>query len=241
VTDSPPLAPALEPDAELDRIDTAMLALALGRATASERVAAAVTTAAPGPRPMPLHPARDILLLRKLVGQARDEGERDLVIDLWRVLIGADIRRQGPVDVVIAGAADLTRLYDMARRHFGPRTRIHRATDVHAALRRAVETEMTAVVLPWPGQSGAGGWWPALSESRHHRLALIAGLPLRGPLGVDPEAAIFAQNVTLAPAGEDITIALAYDKHHRAARALVEAGFKAREVARSEPTVLFRL
>jgi hypothetical protein len=100
---------------------------------------------------------------------------------------------------------------------------------------------MTAVVLPWPGQSGAGGWWPALSESRHHRLALIAGLPLRGPLGVDPEAAIFAQNVTLAPAGEDITIALAYDKHHRAARALVEAGFKAREVARSEPTVLFRL
>jgi len=236
-------SPAAQPDAPgaaLDRLDDDLLVLALKRLAASEALTRATPLVLPGPRPLPLHPARDVRLLRRLVA-GRDESEADLVVDLWRVLIGAEMRRAGPVDVVVGGAADLLRLHDIARRHYGPRTRIHRASDVRAALARAVETELTVLVLPWPGKFGAGTWWPHLNESKHHKLALIAGLPLRGARDADPEVAVFAQNAPLEAAGDDVTMAIAHDPRYSADKYLAEAGFTGREVARSGETVLLRM
>src|SRR5262249_12626371 len=118
----------------------------------------------------PVRPARETAIMRRLIAVAQPPVEPDLVIELWRVLIGANVRRQGPIDVAVGGGADPIRLCDIARRHFGSRTRIQKSVDVAAALRRAVEEKNVLAVVPWPGPSGSGGWWPALSESKYHRL-----------------------------------------------------------------------
>jgi len=85
-----------------------------------------------------------------------------------------------------------------------------------------------------------GSWWPALSESRFAKLHLIAGLPVAGAASDDPEASVFAV-AEPEEAGGDITLILAFDPHHRAQRALNEAGLVGKEVTRSEPRIILRV
>ncbi|MGE3142588.1 MAG: chorismate mutase [Hyphomonadaceae bacterium] len=237
MTESEPQLPLDSAEAlrtEIDAIDDQVLTLVQRRLKASESLAAASGEG-------PLSPAREVELMRRLIAAAQPPVEADFVVELWRVLIGANLRRQGPIDVAVAGGADPVRLFDAARRHFGARTRIQRAADPRAALMKAVESARTVALVPWPSASGAGGWWPTLSESRFHKLALIGALPMRAAGEGDPEAALFASNAPSAAAGGDVTLAMAFDPHHRAIKTLADAGLEAREIARSEPRVLFRI
>jgi len=220
---------------EIDHVDRALLDLFARRLTLSD----GVNLATEGAKPK-LRPAREVAMLRKLIAAAPDPVEPDMVVELWRAILSANTRRQGAFDVTVGGGTDPLRLFDIARRHFGARTRLKKSTDPQAALLRAVEDPNVVAVVPWPAAPGVGSWWPALSESRFHKLQLIAGLPLRGPQGEDPEACVFAR-AEAEPAGDDITLMIAFDPHHRAQRALAEVGFKGREVARSEPRALLRV
>jgi hypothetical protein len=180
------------------------------------------------------------MLLRRLIQAAPAPVDSDLVVELWRTLIAANVRRQAIVDVVISGGPDLVRLHDLARRHFGARTRILRSAEPREAMAKAIDTPNLLAVMPWPSGQGPGGWWPALTESRFHKLSLVAGLPMSGPDNADPEACVFAMGAT-EPAGRDMTLIIAFDPHHKAQKAMAEAGFMGREVGRSEPKVLMRV
>jgi chorismate mutase len=220
---------------EIEGLDRAMLALI------AQRLNVADGLAAPPPRGPPIRPGSEIKLMRRLLAQAQGI-EPELVIEVWRALVAASLRRQRVIDVAVGGArGDPSRLYDIARRHFGARTRIAHVGDPQTALARAVENPETCVaVTPWPAAPGVGSWWPALSESRFHKLHLIAGLPMAGPAGDLPEASIFSAGVT-EEAGGDVSLLLVDDPHHRAQRALNELGLNGKEVARSEPRALIRI
>jgi chorismate mutase/prephenate dehydratase len=222
---------------EIDGIDRTLLNLITQRLQLAERLGASKADSA-GP---PIRPGREISLLRSLIQSAQPPLERELVIEIWRALISASLRKQRIIDVVVGGGrADPTRLFDIARRHFGARTRIQHVIDPQDALRRAAEKPDSCVaVTPWPGAPGVGAWWPALTESRFHKLHLIAGLPVMGA-GDEPEAAVFAASPN-EEAGGDVTLMLAEDPHHRLQRALADAGLSGRELSRSEPRVILRI
>lgn len=222
--------------AEIDRIDHQVLALVAERLKLADGLAAPKAAAGAA---LPLRPGREVKLLRRLIADAPAPVEPELVVELWRALIAANVRRQGLVDVVVGGGNDPVRLFDIARRHFGARTRIHRAADPQTALMRAVAEPNTVAITPWPAGPGVGSWWPALSESRFNKLHLIAGVPMRGE-GDEPEAALFAATPH-EPAGDDISLLIVFDPHHKAQRALNESGLKGREIARSEPRALLRV
>lgn len=242
---APPPAPDLELErdplaplrAEIDGIDQTMLALIGQRMLLADKIVKAKgeTTG------LPIRPGREIRMLRKLVGTAPQGVEPELVVELWRALIAANLRRQTVIDVAVGGGRnDPSRMFDIARRHFGARTRISHVGDPQTALLRAVENPNTVAVCPWPAAPGVGSWWPALSESRFHKLHLIAGLPVRGPAESEPEACVFAAAPT-EPAGSDVSLVMVEDPHHRMSRALAESGLQGREVARSEPRALIRI
>jgi len=164
------------------------------------------------------------------------------VIDVWRGLIAANIRRQRPIEVLVAGAAaDLLRLFDLSRRHFGASAKITRAEDPRAALLRVLEQPSTLAVVSYPGLAGPGAWWPIFNETRFRPLAIVSALPVMAEAGQAPEAAIVAQGVALEPAGGDVTFAVAFDPHYRLTRALNEAGIAGRELARSREAILVRI
>jgi chorismate mutase len=223
--------------AEIDGVDTALLALLMQRMQLAERLAVLKPISA-GP---PISPGREVVLMRRLIAAAPPGVERELVAEIWRALIAASIRRQRVIDVVVGGGrGDPARLFDIARRHFGARTRIKDMAEPQAALQKAAETPDTVVaVTPWPAAPGVGAWWPALSERRFANLRLITALPMLGN-GEEPEAAVFA-GVNNEEAGGDVSMLLAFDPHHRLQRALNEQGLAGKEVARAEPRVLVRI
>ncbi|MGE0045062.1 MAG: chorismate mutase [Hyphomonadaceae bacterium] len=237
---APPAAAAIEAArAEIDRIDEAMLKLIADR----QRVADQLSQAKPA-EGLPLRPAREVQLLRRLLAASEEKLEPEVVVEVWRALIAANIRRQKPVDVIVGAGPgqDALRLFDLARRHFGARTRVQRGEDIRAALNKATDAANVVAVVPWPGKTGAGMWWHTLTESRYHRLHVIAALPIRAnAAGEEPEAAVVAQGVALEPAGGDATLGIAFDRHYKVQRAMNEAGMTGQEVARSDNKVLIKL
>ena len=220
---------------EIESVDQAVLALVVQRLRLAEGLA---VPSANGP---PLRPGSEIKVLRNLLKNTGG-AEPELVIELWRSLSAASTRRERVVDVVVGGARnDPSRLFDIARRHFGARTRIAHVGEPQQALTRVLENPASCVaVLPWPAAPNVGSWWPALSESRFHKLNLIAGLPIAGPIAETPEACVFSASAP-EPAGDDVTLVMFDDPHHRAQRALSDAGLSGKEVARSEPRALVRI
>ncbi len=239
VTPSDPQVAALEAiQRDVEGVDSQLLVLIAERLRLIDRIAA-LKAPAPG---LPIRTGREVTLLRRLAASAIAPAERELVVELWRALIAASLRRQRVIDVVVGGGrGDPTRLFDIARRHFGARTRITHLGESQAALQRVVDSpDAVVAVTPWPAAPGVGAWWPALSERRFHHLHVIAGLPLMGPSGEEPEAAVFAASPP-DEAGGDATLILAFDPHHKVTRALGEIGFIGKEVARAEPRVLVRI
>ncbi len=220
---------------EVDRIDRAVLGLLAERLKLADQLS---HLKAPQ-RGLPLRPGREVALLRRLAAEAPAPIERELVVELWRVLMAASLRRQRLIEVAVGGGRG--ELFDIARRHFGARVRIRDLGEPQAALQRAADNPDSIIaVTTWPAAPGVGAWWPALSERRFHALQLIAALPVLSGGNEEPEAAVFAASAA-EPAGGDESLILAFDPHHRVQRALGEAGLKGREIARAEPRVLLRI
>lgn len=223
---------------EIDRIDETILQLVGERLRTADRMNGLKSPAAG----LPIRSGREVMMLRRLIANAQAPTERELVVELWRALIGAGLRRQRVIDIYVGGGrADPTKMFDVARRHFGARARISFVGEPQAALQKVVEKPHESVaVTPWPTAPGVGSWWPALTESRFHSLRLIAGLPVLGPVDEDPSAAVFAA-CDNEEAGQDISLILAFDPHHRLQRALKDVGLTGRELSRSEPRVVVRV
>jgi len=222
---------------EIDGIDSALLSLVAERLQLADKLAAAKAPQ----MGLPIRPGREVALLRRLLANAPAPLERELVVELWRTLMAATLRRQRVIDVAVGGGRNDPRLFDIARRHFGARTRIQHVGDAQSALTKAAENPQSWVaVTPWPAAPGVGAWWPALSESRYDQLHLIAALPLLAD-GEDPEAAIFAATPTEEAGGGDLTMLIAFDAHHRLQRALNESGLTGKEIARGDPKALVRI
>jgi chorismate mutase len=234
---SPPGSPLETIRAEIDGIDKTLLSLFAERLRVADKLAALKTSQSG----LPIRPGREIALLRRLIAEAPAPLERELVVELWRSLITASLRRQRVIDVVVGGGrGDPARLFDIARRHFGSRTRIKDVGEPQTALAKAAENpDSVAAITWWPAAPSVGGWWPALSERRFHNLHIIAGLPVLGA-SEEPEAALFAASPN-EEAGADVSVLLAFDPHHRLQRALNELGFSGKEIARAEPRVLVRI
>ncbi|HYD89418.1 MAG TPA: chorismate mutase [Vitreimonas sp.] len=221
---------------QIDEIDSKLLALVAERLQLADQVTELKTPQAG----LPIRPGREVALLRRLVKDAQAPLERELVVELWRALIAASLRRQRVIDVVVGGGRDPTRLFDIARRHFGARTRIKDVGEPQTALAKVVENpETTVAVTWWPAAPNVGAWWPALSERRYHALNIIAGLPLLQTTE-EPEAAVFAASPH-EQAGNDVTMLFVFDRHHRLQRALKDAGLAGAEVSRAEPRALVRI
>lgn len=238
--EAPNSVPAAEPTldqarAELDAIDERLLALLSERGALAARIAAAKGGSG---LVSPLRPAREIAVLRRLIGRAPANVEAALIVEVWRALIGDNTRRQKVIEIYVGGSPDPVRHFDLARRHFGANARLHRADDARTTLARMLETPAAVGVLPFPGKTGLGMWWPILAERRFHDAVLFGALPARGD--GEPEGALLGVGVPLEETGGDQSLAIAFDPHFRLARALNEAQIPGVEHARANATVLVR-
>jgi chorismate mutase/prephenate dehydratase len=112
---APPIDPIDAIRGDIDAVDKSLLSLFAQRLQLAEKLAGMK-----GEAGLPIRSGREVALLRRLIAEAPAPLEKELVVELWRAVIGASLRRQKVIDVVVGGGrSDPTRLFDIARRHFG--------------------------------------------------------------------------------------------------------------------------
>lgn len=182
-SDHPPRAGLADLRGEIDRIDDTLLDL-LERRLAVAQTIGELKTREPGPY-LNWRPAREADLLTRLLSAAKPTS-RDLVLAVWRELMSAGLAAQGSVEVAVWDGGD-PRLRERAARRFGAALGCRPAGSAQAALERASEEDVLAVLPLAAGET----WWTDLAD-RHPNLWVCEALD--GPRGVsDPAALVVAR------------------------------------------------
>src|SRR5262245_43652165 len=162
---------------EIDSLDTALLDLLMKRAVISDRVAAA--KGRPGRGPV-FRPGREASILRRLVERLRGPLTAETVVSVWRQIIAASARQQGPFAVVVYAPGDESRYLELAHEHFGFRATIQQAATGATALSALEKGRAQIAVLPLPGDGTVtdNGWWRSLGSRRAGELQILGRLPI---------------------------------------------------------------
>jgi chorismate mutase len=192
---------------EIDAIDDAMHDLLMKRAAlVVERVVSA--KARDGGRdggPL-FRGGREASILRRLVGRNRPPLPADVVVRIWREIICALTRVQGPFAVAVYAPGARAGYGDLARDHFGPAP-LQPATSVASALAALERGRAQLAVLPLP-EDGDDPWWRGLGAGPDSRrpssaLHILARLPfLAAPRAALPQALVVGRQ-HFDPSGDD--------------------------------------
>jgi chorismate mutase len=213
--------------ARIDAIDTEILHLVDQRAALARAVAQAKAAAGEAGR-FGLKPGREAQLLRRLLSKPREGADAALVVRVWREMIGASLKLQGPFDLTVWGGREQARAVELARLRFG----------AAPSLRQAAKAEDVLTAARSPGGVGVAAltpdsaWWGRLlAEPKTRVFAALPCLAAWGPL-----AAVAIGEVEVEPTGDDVTfwvtdaaqsgaaIEEALSRDGAAATLLVEAG-----------------
>ena len=118
MADAEPTLDALR--AEIDSIDEQLHRLIMRRADVTLGIGAIKNASQPNAALM--RPGRDAEVLRRLAARHEGAFPKSVVIRLWRELIGAVLRLQGPFSVAVYAPEAANGYWDLARDHFGSLT-----------------------------------------------------------------------------------------------------------------------
>ena len=156
---------------EIDQIDDEIHDLLMRRTEIVERIKQAK---AGGPA---MRPSREAAILRRLADRHSGDLPIAAVVRIWRELMAALTRLQGPV-AIAAYAPDGQRAYwDMARDQYGSLTPITAFPSAAAVLRAVTDGSATVGVLPRPEDGEPNPWWPMLAGGDKSMPSVIARLP----------------------------------------------------------------
>ncbi|MEM9122431.1 MAG: chorismate mutase [Pseudomonadota bacterium] len=158
-------------------------------------------------------PDREARIMRRLFARHQGPLSFAVVARLWRELVAATTRLQGPLTLALPQTPDRSlqlRLYDLSRFHYGSETPIEMLGSPEAVI-EAVETRAGVIgILPALPAADFDAWWPALGrvgetrapERPFGRAKAIAALPCLASQGAWPEAYTIGC-LTPHPTGED--------------------------------------
>lgn len=202
-----PLAPLR---AKIDQIDDALHDLFMERAEIVREIAdvKAQQTSVTGPV-FAMRPGREASILRRLAERHSGALPRQVIGRIWRELIAAKCRMQGPFQVAIYGASDIVGYWDVARSHFGSDTPTVMCDTVRLVLQKVANETGVVGVLPTPGCGDSGtDWWQGLAhDSAGDRAGpqIVARLPFFRSEQKPERDAVAVANVDREETGADRT------------------------------------
>jgi chorismate mutase-like protein len=156
---------------EIDRIDDAIHDLLMKRT----EVVALVAAAKP-PEAVPLRPAREAEVLRRLVARHTGPFPKAAVVRIWREIMGALVRIQGPFTVAVCDGVS-----ELAREHFGSVAATIPFRTPGQAVRALVDGQAAVAVVPMPPpDEEAEPWWLSLTADAGLMPGVVARLPFAG-------------------------------------------------------------
>jgi chorismate mutase len=198
--DGPPADALDEIRRDIDRIDESILTLLEERFAAVERVRAAKRQTGSDTQASPIRPAREALILRRILEAPAPRVPADLRLRIWRAIVASSTLSQAPVSIhVSAGLSNSARLRLLVRDHFGTIPTVSHmgeASVLEAAAANPCDVAVVALDSPW---------LDAFLTGRAGRAHAIGCLPWMAPSGSLPEALVFGHAIP-EPTGADETI-----------------------------------
>ncbi|MGE4529369.1 MAG: chorismate mutase [Rhodospirillaceae bacterium] len=167
---------------EVDRIDDAMHDLLIERTELAQRISKAKRDE-PGGAPahfVPTRPGREAQIVRRLLARHRGAFPPEVLIRLWREMIGTLMHVQGPFCVAVFMPERGSGYIEIARDHYGSYTETVSYQVSGRVLKAVAEGAAAVAVLPLPGESVSEPWWLALIGDATPRMQVIARLPFAG-------------------------------------------------------------
>ena len=153
--------------AEIDAIDSQLHDLLMRRTELAVKVGEVKAKVQPlGGTPADgakfIRPAREALILRRLVARHRGKLPKAVIVRMWREMISALLQVEGPFVVAVQAPKGDTALWDLARDHYGSRVKITPLPETAAVLAAVNKGRATVGILPMPKAGERSPWWPAL-------------------------------------------------------------------------------
>jgi chorismate mutase/prephenate dehydratase len=153
-------------------------------------------------------PAREAEILRRLVARQGDSFPAGTLVRMWRELLAATTRRQGPFAVAAFAPPEAFGVWDLARDHYGSHTPITPYQSTFQVIRAVAERRVAVGVLPMPQDGDADPWWRHLLSPDIEAPRIIARLPFgpRGNARSDSGDALAIGYGAPDPSGSDRTV-----------------------------------
>jgi chorismate mutase len=180
----------------IDAIDADLLRLVAERASLAHAVAAAKAAAGDSGK-FGLRPAREAMLLRRLLSGPRNGASAGLIVRVWRELIGDSLATQGPFHITVWGGRDPGHAVEVARLRFGAAPSLRQVAKPEEAIAAARSLGGVAVCA----LTADSPWWGRLLVQP--KLKVFAALPCLAAWG--PLSALAVAEVEVEPTGADNT------------------------------------
>lgn len=188
----------------IDRIDNAVVDLLLERMAIVEAVGHR-KRADPTNR-LPVRPAREAQIIRRLVARAQDKFPPTALSRMWHELLAATSAAQQPFKIAVM--ASHPSIWDLARDQFGSMTPAERVETPQQALRQLADDNAQFAVLPTPSESEH--WWRSFARQLNETpFRVIGRLPLVPANHHTIErSAVVIGNVPFEASGDDLTMVM---------------------------------
>jgi chorismate mutase-like protein len=219
--------------AEIDAVDSQLHDLLMRRTDLAVRVGEVKARVQPlGGTPADgakfIRPAREALILRRLVARHQGRLPKAVVVRMWREMISALLQVEGPFVVAVQAPKGDTALWDLARDHYGSRVRITPLPGNADVLKAVSRGKATVGILPMPRAGERNPWWQHLLARDGSAAHVMGRLPF-GDIGNvrDPKAeAMVIGRAPNEPTGDDrtwIALSLKVSRSRRAVLAAAKA------------------
>jgi chorismate mutase-like protein len=172
-----------------------------------------------------IRPAREALILRRLVARHQGKLPKAVIVRMWREMISALLQVEGPFVVAVQAPKGDTALWDLARDHYGSRVKITPVPGSADVLNAVARGKATVGILPMPRLGERSPWWPQLLAKGDGVAHVMGRLPF-GDIGNvrDPKAeAMVIGRAPNEPTGDDRSWVALSLKTPRSRRAILAA------------------
>ena len=166
---------------QIDEIDTHLHDLLIQRSAVVAEIGALKGNGGAASRNGFFRPGREALIIRRLVERHRGSLPRTTIVRMWRELLSATLRQQGPFAVAVFAPEASSGYWDLARDHFGSLMPATAHDKVGQVVRAVVDGPATVGVLPLPREEDREPWWPFLVSKDEGQPRVIARLPFGAP------------------------------------------------------------
>jgi chorismate mutase/prephenate dehydratase len=124
-----------------------------------------------------IRPAREAEILYKLVARHKGPFPKQELARIWRELIVATLRFEGPFSVAVDVSKNETGYWDLARDQYGSFTPSVQYTSSQSVVEAVRTQQATVGVLPMPRNENDDIWWPLLISKDTFPVRIMARLP----------------------------------------------------------------